>query len=59
MTTREKVKQEIDKIPDYLLDEVLGFINSVRFEKSNKREIHTFKLKGNFDNINIRSKAYE
>ena len=59
MTTRERVKQEIDKIPDYLLSEVLEFIKSIKLEKPKNRVIHTFKLKGGFDNINIRSKAYE
>ena len=59
MTTREKIKQKIDKIPDSLLDNVLEFINSMKLNKSNKREIHTFKLNGSFDNENIRSKAYE
>ena len=50
---------QLKKIPDYLLEEVLGFISNIKFEKSNERKIHTFKLKGRFDNVNIRSKAYE
>lgn len=59
MTTKEKVKQEIDKIPDYLLEDVLKFINTIKNEKIVNRKLHTYKLKGKFDNLNIRAEAYE
>jgi len=59
MITKEQVKQEIDKIPDSLLEDVLKFISNIKGKKTSKRKLHTYKLKGQFDNLNIRAKAYE
>ena len=59
MITKEIVKKEIDRIPDYLLKDVLEFIGNIEKKKILRKKIHTFKLKGNFDNLNIRAKAYE
>lgn len=59
MITKETVKQEIDKIPDYLLEDVLEFIGNIKNENTLRRQVHTYKLKGKFDNLNIRAKAYE
>ncbi len=46
-------------MPNDLLEQVLKFINSIKPKRSEKKRIHTFKLKGAFDNLNIRKKAYE
>ena len=59
MITKEIVKKEIDRIPDYLLEDVLKFIGNIEKEKTSRKKIHTYKLKGKFDNLNIRAKAYE
>ena len=59
MTIKDKVKKEIDKMPEDLLKQVYIFINSIKFKKVRKKKIHTFKLNGKFDNVNIREKAYE
>lgn len=59
MTTKEKVKIEIDKMPDDLLEKVYKYINSLRAKTTQKKKIHTFKLKGQLDNVNIRERAYE
>lgn len=59
MKIKEKVKKEIDKMPEDLLKQVYIFINSIKSEKNKKKTIHTFKLHGKFDNVNIREKAYE
>jgi len=59
MITKEKVKQEIDKMPDDILEKVYKYINSLRTKKQRANKIHTFSLKGQLDNINIREKAYE
>lgn len=59
MITKEALKAEIDKLPDNLLEEVYKFINSIKTIRPRKRKLHTFKLKGQFDNINIRESAYE
>jgi len=59
MITKEIVKKEIDKTPDYLLEDILKFLSNIRKDKARIRKIHTYKLKGKFDNLNIRAKAYE
>lgn len=59
MITKERVKQEIDKIPDDLLEDVLKFISTIKNKKIVKRRLHTYKLKGKFDNLNVRAEAYE
>jgi len=59
MTTKEKLKLEIDKMPEDLLEQVYKFIDSIKSKRPEKNRIHTFKLKGTFDNLNIREKAYE
>jgi len=59
MTTKEKVIKEIDTMPDELVEEVYKFIHTVKGAKTKKARIHTFKLNGCFDRIDIREKAYE
>ena len=60
MITKEKVKSEIDKMPDSLLEDIYTYIRrSVDFKKKPIGKIHTFKLKGQLDQIDIRAKAYE
>ena len=59
MTTKEKVKKEIDKMPGYLLEKVYKYITSLRTKKTTKKKIHTYNLKGQLDDVNIRERAYE
>ncbi len=59
MITKEKVKKEIDKMPDDVMQEVYEFINNIKTTKMRKRKLHTYRLKGKFDNLNIRESAYE
>lgn len=59
MTTKEKVKDEIDSMPEELLDQVYEFINALKIKKERDKRIHTYRLKGHFDNMNIRERAYE
>ena len=59
MITKEIIKKEIDGLPDNLLNQVHQFINSMKPKDINRKNIHSFKLKGMFDNVNIRQKAYE
>ena len=58
MLTKQTVKKEIDKIPDCLLEDILQFLTALK-KKNPKKKIHTFKLKGQFDKMNIRDRAYE
>jgi hypothetical protein len=59
MTTKEKVKIEIDKMPDSLLEKVYNYINSLKTKTPKKRKIHTYNLQGQLDDMNVREKAYE
>ena len=59
MVTKEKLKKEIDELPQDLLKQVYQFIHSMKGKTVKKNRIRSFKLKGQFDDINIREKAYE
>ncbi len=59
MTTKEKVKKEIDKMPNDTLEKVSRYINSLKTKTTQKKKIRTFDLKGQLDNVNIRERAYE
>ncbi|MCF8259418.1 MAG: hypothetical protein K9J12_01475 [Melioribacteraceae bacterium] len=58
MVTKERIKREIDRMPNDLLEKVYKYINGLAYGKTKKR-FPTYKLKGQFDNINVREKAYE
>ena len=59
MSTKEKIKKEIDKLPNALLDKVSIYIDSLKSIETKKKSKRTFHLKGKFDNVNVREKAYE
>lgn len=59
MVTKERIKREIDRMPNDLLEKVYKYINGLTSPKTIKKKFHTYKLKGQFDSINIREKAYE
>jgi hypothetical protein len=59
MTNKEKIKKRIDKLPDDLLDQVQRYLDSIKNQRKTKRKIRTLHLKGQYDNIDIRKRAYE
>jgi len=59
MITKARIKHKIDKMPDEFLDKVYNYMNSLTSTKTKAKKTHTYKLKGQFDDINIRAKAYE
>lgn len=59
MTTKEKIERDLDDLPSELLEQIYQFIKSVRSRNSNKKEVRSFKLGGQFDELNIRQRAYE
>jgi hypothetical protein len=59
MTTKEKVKRELDQMPNDALEKVYKYINSLRKEKLQKKKVRTFNLNGQLDDVNIRKRACE
>ena len=59
MTVKEKIKQEVDKLPDNVAEKILNYINSIKRQKKNREKIPSLNLKGQYDNIHIRHHAYE
>jgi len=53
------VKREIDRLPNELPGKVQKYLPGLHAKKVTKRRLHTFRLKGQFDDINIRERAYE
>ena len=45
-------------MPQDLLEEVYKYINAIKTGKLHKSTLHTFKLNGRFDDVNIRAKAH-
>ena len=59
MITKARIKRKIDRLPDEFLDKVYNYIDTITSSKKRAKKIHTYKLKGQFDDINIREKAYD
>ncbi len=64
MITKNKVsktviKRKIDRLPDELLEKVNNYIDTITSSRKSSGKIRTYKLKGQFDDVNIREKAYE
>jgi hypothetical protein len=59
MVTKEKIKREIDKMPNELPGKAYKNVRGLNSKKGTKRKLHTFSLKGQFDDINSRERAYE
>lgn len=60
MSTRDAIKNEIDKLPEEALKEVQTFLRQLHAKPAApKRKRPSFKLKGRFDSVDIRQEAYE
>ena len=59
MKIKEKIKKEIDQMPDELLYEVEKYLKTINKRNKMKRKIRKLHLHGHYDNVNIRQQAYE
>ena len=59
MVAKERIKRKIDYMPNDLLEKVYKYINELAGRNTTKKKFRTYKLKGQFDNINVRERAYE
>jgi len=59
MITKEKVKEEIDRLSEVELEKVYLYLTFLPKEKKNKPNIRSLRLNGKLDTQNLRSIAYE
>jgi len=60
MTTKEKLKKQIDKLPEEALLQIEKYIKAIMKQSGNGRKIKTLHLKGTYDKAeSIRQRAYE
>ena len=59
MKLKEKIKKEIDMIPEEYLPQIERYIQIIKRVKTQKKPVKTAHLKGKFDNMDIRKIAYE
>ncbi|GAB6887863.1 hypothetical protein JCM13304A_13610 [Desulfothermus okinawensis JCM 13304] len=59
MELKEKIKKEIDSLPEIYLLQLQQYIQILKDNKDREKKIKTVHFKGRFDNLNIRKIAYE
>jgi len=59
MELKEKIKKEIDSIPEEYLFQLEKYIKILKNNIQKKKRIKTLHLQGKFDKVNIRKMAYE
>lgn len=59
MTTKDKIKREIDKLPENELSKLYLYLHTLNRDKKPKPNIRSLKLKGKLDHKDIRSVSYE
>ena len=59
MELKEKIKHEIDSLPEEYLPQLERYLETIKSRDIKKRQIKTLHLKGKFDNLHIRRVAYE
>jgi len=59
MIDKEAIKKELDSLPDDRLGEVYEFIHALKKKKKEGGRMRTFHLKGQFDDVDVRKRAYE
>ena len=59
MTTKGKVKKEIDKLSETELEKVYLYLSSLRKTKKTRLNIRSLNLQGKLDEEDLRSLAYE
>jgi len=56
---KEKIKREIDSIPDEYLVQLEKYVKILKNNIQKEKRIKTFHLQGKFDKVKIRKLAYE
>jgi len=56
---KEKIKREIDSVPEEYLQDLEQYIGTIKSQKARGKRVKTLHLKGRFDDVNIRRIAHE
>jgi len=59
MKLKEKIKKEIDNIPEEYLPQLERYLEIIKRAKKKRGNIKTVSLKGRYDDLNVRKLAYE
>jgi len=59
MELKEKIKKEIDSIPEEYLFQLEKYLKILKNNIQKEKRIKTLHLQGKFDKINVRKMAYE
>ncbi len=59
MITKAHIKRKIDRMPNEFSDKVCDYVDFITSPKKRTKKNHTYKFKGQFDDVVIRGKAYE
>lgn len=59
MELKEKLKKEIDLMPEECLPQLERYLKIIKGTKRKQPAIKTLHLKGKYDNLKIRKVAYE
>lgn len=59
MELKEKIKKEIDFIPEEYLFQLEKYVKILKNNIQKEKRIKTLHLRGKFDKVNIRKMAYE
>ncbi|MDG5766605.1 hypothetical protein QA596_03930 [Balneolales bacterium ANBcel1] len=59
MTTKDKVKKEIDQLSEHDVQKVYLYLDTLKKQQKDNRNIRALHLKGKLDQVNLRSSAYE
>lgn len=59
MTLKEKIKKEIDQLPESVLSQLQRYLNNLKINNRGNKNIPKLHLKGQYDDIDIRHQAYE
>ncbi len=59
MELKEKIKKEIDSLPEEYLPQLERYLETIKNGKQKEKRIKTVHLKGEYNNLDIRRVAYE
>ena len=59
MRTKESIKNEIDQLPDHLLEPLDRYLQTLIRIPRDRKPLSGYKLGGHFDKVSIREQAYE